>query len=55
MSAFIAFVSAKFVEVVIPIGVTLLSMAKDLMLAAGVAMLDSILRYTINRYAPVNI
>jgi hypothetical protein len=55
MSAFIAFVSAKFAEVVIPFGLTLLSMAKDLMLAAGVAILDAAFRYAVKQYTPVNI
>lgn len=55
MSAFIAFVSTKFAEVVVPFGMTLLGMAKDLMLAAGVAMLDSIIRYAVNRYSPVTV
>lgn len=53
MSAFIAFVSTKFAEVVIPFGMTLLSMAKDLMLAAGVAILDATIRYAWNRYSPI--
>ena len=53
MSAFIAFATAKFVEFVVPLGATLLSIAKDLLLATGVAILDSILRYAVKTYSPI--
>lgn len=55
MSGLISFLSAKFFEVVVPAGLTVLSALKDMALAALVAAATSVFTAFVSKYSPVTV
>jgi hypothetical protein len=55
MTAFFAVAFAKTISFVTPLAVATAAIAKDLILATGAIVLDTMFKYIWNKYSPVSV